>query len=799
VNSSLLRWLLDIDAIPADAGTLNLVWERPLSAWLWALIIALAIAFAVWSYWRLQGRRLARYALAGVRAAALLLVMVVISGPMLELPREVIKPDWVLMLVDRSESMTIEDAPTGDAGDDTRSSRRSREQQLQQVLRDNGAVWSALEDNRRVVWLGFHTGAFSLAEAEPSQREDQTAPAPDAGADPATAEAMLPVELTEPTGSRTRLGRAIEQALQRAAARPISGVVVFSDGRTDDPPDRSVLRRLQADQIRVFSVPLGSDRPLGDLAVRRVEAPTRAFTRDKVPVVVEVDRLGAAGQQIGATVRLIDNITGDELDAADLKPGEGAEQVTLTATPNLTGEATWRVVVDTDEPDLIPENNMRSFAIELIDRPLNVLFADGYPRWEYRYLKNLMVREKSIESSVMLISADRDFAQEGNMPITRLPRSPEEFADYDVLVIGDVPGSFYSPDQLEMMRNHVAERGAGLLWIGGPRYTPSSYTGTPLADLLPIRGSLKLEAIGERVNMQPTELAERLGVLQLAAASGVGWPQELRDPSYNWSQLSYAQRIEPGRLKPTAVPLAETTTEFNGSPLPLVVHMRYGAGQIIYVATDEIWRWRYGRGEDLTEQFWVQIIRMLGRETLAGASQRVALSVAPRRAEAGQPVRIEVRLLDEQLIDAGRTAMNAVIETLDGETVAEVQLSAVEQAEDHFATTYLLDRPGDYRVRIPMVAGTSIAAEAPLEVFAPEDELRRPETDHDLLAELSTATNGRFMETADLQDLPELLPNRSVRTLNPLTERIWDTPLVFIVAVLLLAMEWIGRKIVRLI
>lgn len=784
MNSPLLRWLLDIHSIPADAEHLNLVWQRPLGPWMWTLIIIAALVFAYWSYTRLQGNRIMRWMLAGVRTLVLLLIAVVISGPMLELPREVIEPDWVLMLVDRSESMQIEDAPTDGASD-----RESREQQLEELLRDNAELWSALEGNRKVLWLGFHSGAFNLDRA---LNEDA------AGAT-GGATSPLPVELTEPTGPRTRLGRAIEQALQRAAARPISGVVVFSDGRTEDPPDRSVLRRLQADQVRVFSVPLGSDRALGDLAVRRVEAPSRAFTRDKVPVVVDVDRVGAAGREIGATVKLIDETTGEELDSTTIEPGAETGEVTLTATPNLTGEATWRVVVETAEPDLIPENNVRTLTIDLVDRPLNILFVDGYPRWEYRFLKNLMVREKSIESSVMLISADRDFAQEGNMPITRLPRSPEEFADYDVLVIGDVPGSFFSPDQLEMMRNHVAERGAGLLWIGGPRYMPSTYSGTALADLLPIRGSLQLDEIGEPVNMQPTELAERLGVLQLAAGSGVGWPDELRDPSYNWSRLSYAQRIEPGRLKPTAVPLAETTTEFNGAPLPLVVHMRYGAGQIIYVATDEIWRWRYGRGEDFTEQFWVQIIRMLGRETLTGAAQRLALSVAPRRAETGQPVRLDVRLLDAQLIEAGRSAVTAVIETTEGETVAEVQLSSVENAEDHFAATYLLDRAGDYRVRIPMAANVGLAAEAPLEIYAPDDEMRRPETDHDLLAELSEATGGQVLTAADLDRLPELLPNRSVRTLNPLTERIWDTPLVFIVALVLLTMEWIGRKIVRLI
>ena len=95
----------------------------------------------------------------------------------------------------------------------------------------------------------------------------------------------------------------------------------------------------------------------------------------------------------------------------------------------------------------------------------------------------------------MLISADRDFAQEGNQPITRLPRSPEEFAQFDLIILGDVPSGFFSPEQLDMIRDHVAIRGAGLLWIGGERSTPSSYSATVLADLLPMRGSLSLAGL----------------------------------------------------------------------------------------------------------------------------------------------------------------------------------------------------------------------------------------------------------------------------------------------------------------
>lgn len=791
MNSPFMRWILGLDVIPADAEGLRLVWERPWPAWVWVMLVMAAALLATWSYARLLGDRRARTTLAVARFVLVILMLLVVSGPMLELPRETIEQDWVLMLVDRSASMKIEDVPVDDGPSGPVPARRSRDEQLQALLADHAPMWEELAASRHVVWLGFHDGVFDLAP-----------PAGDAGETP-----RLPVTLDVADGPRTRLDAALKQALQRAAARALSGVVIFSDGRTTDPPTRASIRRLRSDKVGVFVVPLGSSRPLGDLAIRRIEAPRRAFVRDRVPVVVELDQLGTVAPGATATVKLVDADNPDVvLDSVEVSAGlGGTDHVTLTAEPMLAGDATWQVIVETDPPDLVADNNTKTFAIELIDRPLRVLYVDGYPRWEFRYLKNLMIREKSIESSVMLLSADRDFAQEGNQPITRLPRSPEEFAPFDVIVLGDVPGSFFSPDQLEMIQDHVAQRGAGLLWIAGERYTPRTYSGTALADLLPMRGTLSLSAIGRPVNMVPTALATRLGLLRLAGDGAETWPAVLADPTSGWSRLSWAQRLEPGRLKPTAEVLAETLGEFRGVHLPLVVQMRYGAGRIIYVATDEIWRWRYGRGELLPERFWVQIIRRLGRESLAGSRDAATLEVSPRRLTTAQVMLVELELLDARGFDDSRTSMPAVVETADGRRVAELQLRRVVPGAGsrpgraaRFTATWRPAATGQLRVRVDDPALEGGRLQVPVEVFAPDDELRRPETDHPLLAALAAETGGRVLLPQDLGRLASLLPNRSVTTINPLTERIWDTPLVFALVLLIITAEWIGRKVIRL-
>jgi len=162
--------------------------------------------------------------------------------------------------------------------------------------------------------------------------------------------------------------------------------------------------------------------------------------------------------------------------------------------------------------------------------------------------------------------------------------------------------------------------------------------------------------------------------------------------------------------------------------------------------------------------------------------------------------------LDARVVDDSRDSIPAVVETADGSPVAELQLRRTDTQDDNdragggvsFAATWRPGVTGHLRVRVddPALAGGRLTV--PVEVFTPDDELRRPETDHTLLATLASDTGGRTLPPQDLGRLASLLPNRSVTTINPLTERIWDTPLVFGLVLLLITFEWIGRKLIRL-
>src|SRR5207237_10164805 len=115
------------------------------------------------------------------------------------------------------------------------------------------------------------------------------------------------------------------------------------------------------------------------------------------------------------------------------------------------------------------EDNVRTAQLAVLDAKIAVLYVDGYPRWEYRYLKNEMIRDQTVDISCLLTSADPTFAQEGDRPIRRFPESIEEMMDYDVVLFGDVDPRQFSDAQLQLVADFVNRRGGGVGMGAGPR------------------------------------------------------------------------------------------------------------------------------------------------------------------------------------------------------------------------------------------------------------------------------------------------------------------------------------------
>jgi hypothetical protein len=751
---------------------------RPLPAWVWAVVLGLVCALAALSYIRLTAPSRPRVVLAVCRVVLVMMLLILASGPQLRKANERVEPDWVIMLLDRSQSMQIADAgPPG--------ARATRDEQLRAAIAAAAPAFESIELSKRVLWLGFDSAAYEL------------------DANLARDLAQLPAA----AGRNTAVGSSLESALARVAARPVSAIVLATDGQSTDTPSRAVRRLLERQRVPVFALPLGSAEPMTDLAIRRVQAPEIVFVDDVVTVAVELEQRGSAA--VGsARVQLRDLATDEILDEQPLEIEPGSTNlVRLSARLADAGTRRLGLTVLTDTPDLVADNNTAQVSVELVDRPLRVLYVDGYPRWEHRYIKTLLLRERSIRSSSLLLAANRRYLQEGDVEIDTLPRSVEEWAEYDVVMIGDIRPELLGEGTLADLRQHVAERGAGLIWLAGPGATPLAWRGTPLADLLPmvLDSEQAVTPFAQPMTMRRTPAAADLRLFELADATDTtigdpGWPQILSDHRTGWSRLQWAQRIATDAIKPGALALAtfEADGDSVSAPHPSVLMMRFGAGVSVYVATDETWRWRYGRGEALTERFWVPLIRQLGRASLARGDRAMLLTATPEQGYVGQPVRVGLELLDQSLIDAQPSAAGVRIAS----DQAETKLALDPQSDGlgrQFGGSWVPDRPGRYVVSVDDPLLPKTGESRVVHVLWADDESRRPQTNHGLIEELASQTGGSILTAEGLADLEAILPNRAVTIAGqPEIATLWDKPLFLVILVVLFAAEWVGRRLMRL-
>lgn len=793
--------LLGLDRLSLFSDGAYLSFRYALPAWAWALVILLILIFSMWSYSRMLGPTWARTTLAGVRTLSLLLVAFLLAGPQWQQDEEIVEPDHVVVLVDRSASMSVRD--TTDAtrvGISRDQAMRDALERLDELGEDNPLSEQA---DRRIVWLGFDQQAYSVEPAD------------------------LPA--LEETGLTTQLRTAIDQALYRLSGRPVSGIVVLSDGRSPQAMDPSYLEMLDQRRAAVFAVPLGSAELPLDLVVQRVEAPSRAFVDDRAPVRVKVDVRGAAAADRSRRVRLR-LVEGERILEEKVVPLSALEdEQTLAAVTDEPGRRQWRVEVVLDPAsdgtageELVTANNTQTFDIELIDQPLRVLYVEGYPRWEYRYLVSLLKRETSIQSSVLLLSAERGFAQEGDLPITRFPRDMEELSPYDVIILGDVPSRYFSEERLSLIREHIAQNGAGLMWIAGSQFTPGSYETTVLSELLVMTdpAAVTTARVSRRgYDIEPTAAAERLGVMALIeeddatlmsngdeATAAESWPQDL--PALLWMKQS-------DQLKPTAQVLASATDSVLETTAPFVVLMQYGGGQSLFVASDDTWRWRYARGELYHERFWIQLIRLMGRQRLDVAGRRAALVVEPQRVGVDEPAVVRLRLFDATLVNQEQRRVAVSIMRMDepgGTKTGELTLLRQSRSAPsdgstgegdwsgpaEFQAIWRPSRAGRYELVVTDALLDSLGLREPVEVVSADDELRQPQADHARLAELAAGSGGRVVALEELASLDQWLPNRRRVSINSLIEPLWYAPIWFVLFVILVTGEWIGRKLIRL-
>jgi hypothetical protein len=758
----------------------------------WLVFAAILIAaFVCWSYYRQEAHRALstgrRRVLVALRLTLLALILLLLLRPVLALGIEERIRRTVVLLVDSTRSMNIrdqriavEDQKRAEIGigaipsmdqplDPTRlpeATTISRADLLKAVLQNPNL--HLLDDLSR----DFNIETFLFS--------DSATPAP----------ASTWLLDYKPEGNSTAIGDAIRDVLDRERGNPLAGIILATDGGNNSgSPPVEAAQAAAAEGLPIYPYGVGITAPR-DIIVSHLSAPELAFADDGVAVTVQLRGQGLAGQ----TGRLSLKLGGDEVAAQDVT-FTGADQfVPMRFTPAKKGDFDLTAGIPPRDDEVTPDNNTSRQQIRIIDDKIKVLYIEQAPRWEFRFLQAVLLRDRRIRPSFVLLEGDPGIAQgEGTPYLAKFPENKADLFKYDLLILGDVDPTTFSPAQRAAIDEFVSKFGGACLFIAGRSFMPDAYRGSEIEKMLPVELTpFREEQPGDRpIHLALTPLGRSSQMLRLVPGEDENAALWAKFPPVYWDY-----RI--ARPKPAAQVLVEDTDASRASRfgnMPVFATQQYGVGQVLYLGTDELWRWRQNEGVNHYPLLWGQVVQGAALAHLLGSSKKTQLSVDKEEVNVGEPVTIFARLYNDSFQPITDAQMQAEYSVDTGVAGSEreqqqVTLHAVPDQPGMYRADFVALRPGRYRFATVDDPATVLQFSA----REPQFELGDTAMNEPLLKQIASVSGGRYFREEDLSGLAKELTAKPENLHTSRDVEIWSSPFYFLLLCAVAVTEWSLRK-----
>jgi uncharacterized membrane protein len=728
-----------------------------------ALLVGVVAAAVVFTYRRVrvnEGRVRDRVVLTTLRILALAVVLFCLFRPTLVVRAAVNQQNVVAVLLDDSRSMQIPD-----------HSNESRAQFLREQFGPNGALLKSLNDRFLVRIFRFSSTAGRLTSVDEMKFD----------------------------GTQTKLGPALTSVRDELAGLPVAGIVLVTDGAdTTDTSIADSLLGLKAEKLPVFTVGVGSERLPRDIQIDRVSTPRTVLKNASLLLDVIVRQTGYPGQMVTVDVEDEGRIVGSE--KVQLPSDGSPATVRIRAKASEPGPRLFRFRVAPQEGEAVTQNNVRESILYVRDETERILYFEGEPRWEFKFLNRAVIDDKNLLSVSLQRTADNKYMRlrgDADEIVGGFPKTREELFRYRGLILGSVEAGLFTGDQLQMIADFVDRRGGGLLVLGGPRsLAEGGYGGTPVADALPLiidpRTRASEPAPLKRVKVSPTRPGQTHAATQLA-------PTEAASAA-RWNELPLVTTVNaPLKEKPGATVLLNGTDE-SGQTRIVLASQPYGRGKAIALTVQDTWPWQMDASitvEDQThENFWRQMLRWL----VDGVPDMVDVHMSTDRVDPGESVTIDATVVDKQWVELNDATVVAHVSRPDGTSEA-VPLQWTGERDGHYRGTFVSTKAGAYEVAVDAsrAGGESVGSNTVYVRAVPsEAEYFDPTMHAQPLRRIAEETGGRFYTATAAQSLAEDV-RVAGRGVTAVEEReLWNMPIVLIILLGLICAEWGYRRVVGL-
>lgn len=721
-----------------------------LSSWPLWLLIVLILAAAGGLFWHMtrSGGALGRFRSLAIwfsQAALMALVLFMLWQPAISVARLRPQQNVVAVLVDHSRSMALAEGG------------KTRVQGATDLL--NSQLLPQLSKKFQVRLYEFGKDAVRVDQLKNVRPEDNA----------------------------TRIGDSLKHIAAEAGTMPLGAIVLMTDGGDNTGGvDRETIAQLRQLRVPVHSIGFGPEHFAKDLEVADVAVPARALRNSRVVARVAFRQHGYENQP----ARLVVREDGRPLSQFEFTlKGDIEQSQTVMFNAGTEGAHSYTIGIEPLSGEENVKNNAVVRVINVTKGKRRILYVEGEPRWEYKFIRRALEDDESIEFvSVVRTTQNKTYQQGGKDGELEngFPPTVEGLFAYDGLILGSLEANYFSVAQQNMIRDFADRRGGGVLFLAGRfALNEGGYASTPIAEMLPLHLPGEKTWSRDFAEAQLTDAGRENVVTRI---------EEGREANLaRWKKMPLlANYAAMGTPKPGAVVLMNVVPP-GKRPTPLLAIQNYGHGRTALLATAGTWRWQMlqDHADKTHEIFWQQLLRWLVSETPGQVS-----ATTPRQVlsdETHTPFRAIIRDKTYQTV-AGATAQ-AIISQPDG-TTATVDLKPDPLEPGTYTGDYTAEKAGAYVTEIVARDSNGEIGRDSL-TFRREDgvaENFNAAQNKELLEKLSADTNGNYYTPSKASRLAEEITVSEAGISAHDNLDLWDMPILFLLAIILRGGEWLLRR-----
>lgn len=602
------------------------------------------------------------------------------------------------------------------------------------------------------------------------------------------------INISKPNGKNTNIGKVIKQLKEKHELGEIDSAILFSDGS-----DHSGVRENNDEfsknlNFRIDTVTSSLDDRVRDVWIDRVKVSQIAFVRYPLSVDIVVKSLGFKGLSVPMTLNEGDSLV--SIDEVSIDPNSGEGKATFELQPTSVGRKIYTASIPVVSGDVVGENNEKSFVIDVIINKIRVLHIAGSPSWDVKFLRRTLKRNPSVDLVSFFIlreATDLVFASQNELSLIPFPVDEifgEELGTFDLVIFQNFdfrPYGIYGY-HLGRLRDYVMEDGGAFLMIGGDKsFDSGSYERTPVSEILPVESTYTPGTVDSAFNEKEfqaelTEVGAHHPIMRII-------PNE-KENEDNWNKMPPLDGInEVEGLKPGSIPLLSTP---NGEPILVLNQIK--SGKAASFLSDSSWQWGFVRGGEgevspYYDKFWNRLLLWLVNDP---ELKEVRIKTDKPSYNLGDNPKVEIRISNRESVE------QKIKSSVNLPSSKEVELNLEKISAHEISSEIPTEEYGIYNVNVaqeaPEIQTDSNKDETVFLVEPPENEIRGPTTDADLLRTIAEKTRGRFIT---VKDNPEKLgidfsPKRTITGYN--TAPIWTKLWFFILLLALFSSEWILRR-----